>query len=91
MCIPTFVPYTATAPSTVTALNKESVGRTDNTTQQQQEENLSTDLENPEMEPRDKLPEGWACIWSKSQRRWYFFHNRTNKSVWDIEVIRNKS
>ena len=91
MCIPTFVPYTATAPSTVTAHDKESVARTDNTTQQQQEENLSTDLENPEMKPRDKLPVGWACIWSKSQRRWYFFHNRTNKSVWDIEVIRNKS
>lgn len=90
-CIPTFVPYTATAPYTVTAQDKESVARTDNTTQQQQEENLSTDLENPEMKPRDKLPEGWACIWSKSQKRWYFFHNRTNKSVWDIEVIRNKS
>jgi RNA recognition motif-containing protein len=89
-CVPTFVPYTATAPYIVTAQDKESVGRTNSATHQQQEENLSTDLENPEMKPRIKLPEGWACIWSKSKNRWYFFHNRTNKSVWDIEVIRNK-
>ena len=89
-CVPTFVPYTATAPYTaVTVQDKESVGRTKNNTQQQQQE--ENDLENPEMKPRIKLPEGWACIWSKSQNRWYFFHNRTNKSVWDINVIRNKS
>lgn len=90
-CIPLFVPYTATAPYTLTAQDKESGGCTNNSTQQQQGERLSTDLENPEMRPRIKLPEGWACIWSKSQKRWYFFHSRTNKSVWDIEVIRNKS
>jgi hypothetical protein len=89
-CVPTFVPYTATAPYTaVTAQDKESVGRTKNNTQQQQQE--ENDLENPEMKPRIKLPEGWACIWSKSQNRWYFFDTRTNKSVWDVEHIKAKA
>jgi hypothetical protein len=22
------------------------------------------------------------CVWSKSQKRWYFFDTKTNKSVW---------
>jgi hypothetical protein len=28
------------------------------------------------------LPPGWICVWSKSQKRWYFFDTKTNKSVW---------
>lgn len=41
------------------------------------------DLLNPEKKPDVDLPAGWICSWSKSQKRWYFFDTRTNKSVWN--------
>jgi len=40
------------------------------------------DLESPDSKPVVDLPPGWICVWSKSQKRWYFFDTKTNKSVW---------
>jgi hypothetical protein len=40
------------------------------------------DLESPDVKPNVDLPPGWICVWSKSQKRWYFFDTKTNKSVW---------
>jgi len=57
---------------------------------QQQHQDVATYLENPDIKPTNKLPEGWVCVWSKSQKRWYFFHKITNKSVWDIKHINIK-
>jgi hypothetical protein len=39
-------------------------------------------LQNPGSKPDVKLPPGWMTVWSKSQKRWYFFDTKTNKSVW---------
>ena len=41
----------------------------------------AVDLQNPNVKPAINLPEGWMCVWSKSQKRWYFFSTKTNKSV----------
>lgn len=41
------------------------------------------ELQNPDKKPIVDLPSGWMCVWSKSQRRWYFFDTKTNKSVWE--------
>lgn len=41
------------------------------------------DLLNVNQKPQINLPSGWICVWSKSQKRWYFFDTRTNKSVWE--------
>lgn len=38
--------------------------------------------QSPDQKPLVDLPPGWMCVWSKSQRRWYFFDTKTNKSVW---------
>lgn len=48
----------------------------------------NTDLQNPSEKPRIALPEFWICVWSKSQKRWYFFNTSTNKSVWAVEHIK---
>lgn len=40
------------------------------------------DLECADVKPKVELPPGWICVWSKSQKRWYFFDTKTNKSVW---------
>ena len=40
------------------------------------------DLQSPDKKPNVNLPAGWICTWSKSQRRWYFFNTKNNKSVW---------
>jgi hypothetical protein len=40
------------------------------------------DLTSPDKKPDIDLPPGWMCVWSKSQKRWYFFNTRSNKSVW---------
>ena len=40
------------------------------------------DLQSPDVKPNVNLPPGWMCVWSKSQRRWYFFNTKNNKSVW---------
>ena len=52
---------------------------------------ITSNLNNPDEKPTLKLPEGWTCGWSKSQKRWYFFDTRTNKSVWDVEHIKAKA
>ena len=45
-------------------------------------------LQNPHEKPNVNLPEGFLCVWSKSQKRWYFFDKSTNKSVWAVEHIK---
>lgn len=40
------------------------------------------EVQSPDEKPKVNLPPGWISVWSKSQRRWYFFDQRTNKSVW---------
>mmetsp|Transcript_54534 Transcript_54534/g.115848 ORF Transcript_54534/g.115848 Transcript_54534/m.115848 type:complete len:656 (-) Transcript_54534:26-1993(-) len=55
---------------------------------QQQQQDLATQLQIPGVKPKINLPEGWICVWSKSQKRWYFFDTKTNKSVWDPDHIK---
>lgn len=45
-------------------------------------EAAKNDLENPDLKPDVVLPPGWLTVWSKSQKRWYFFDTKANKSVW---------
>jgi hypothetical protein len=40
------------------------------------------DLASADKKPDVDLPPGWMCVWSKSQKRWYFFDTKSNKSVW---------
>lgn len=40
------------------------------------------DLQRPDVKPEVDLPAGWMCVWSKSQKRWYFFNTKNNQSVW---------
>jgi len=42
----------------------------------------SMDAQSPHIKPEVNLPPGWISVWSKSQKRWYFFDTKTNKSVW---------
>ena len=41
------------------------------------------DMQSPDKKPSVDLPPGWMCVWSKSQKRWYFFDTKTNRSVWE--------
>lgn len=41
------------------------------------------DSQSPNDKPKINLPPGWISVWSKSQQRWYYFDQRTNKSVWE--------
>jgi len=41
------------------------------------------DAQSPNVKPKVNLPPGWICVFSKSQRRWYYFDQRTNVSVWE--------
>mmetsp|Transcript_4842 Transcript_4842/g.10672 ORF Transcript_4842/g.10672 Transcript_4842/m.10672 type:complete len:654 (-) Transcript_4842:111-2072(-) len=52
------------------------------------QQDIAAQLQNPSVKPKLNLPEGWICVWSKSQKRWYFFDKKTNKSVWDIDHIK---
>ena len=56
--------------------------------QPQPQEDIAAQMQNPGAKPNIKLPEGWICVWSKSQKRWYFFDTRTNKSVWDPDHVK---
>ena len=47
-----------------------------------QTEKKASDVQSPDYKPKVDLPPGWMCVWSKSQKRWYFFDTKTNKSVW---------
>ena len=53
----------------------------------QQQKDITEQLQNQSVKPSITLPEGWICVWSKSQKRWYFFDTSTNKSVWDPRLI----
>ena len=73
----------SSAPSASPPLQKSTKTVTDATTlSQQQIAALPLDLESPDVKPAVDLPTGWICVWSKSQKRWYFFDTKTNKSVW---------
>jgi len=50
--------------------------------QKQQPTPRPADVQSPNSKPKVDLPPGWMCVWSKSQKRWYFFDSKTNKSVW---------
>ena len=41
------------------------------------------DLTNPDLKPCIELDPGWIIVWSRSQKRWYFFNGRANRSVWE--------
>ena len=51
-----------------------------------QDVNLATQLPNPNQKPNINLPDGWRCVWSKTQQRWYFFHEFMG-SCWDITSV----
>ena len=80
------------APSTVEGKQKhaaailsttESATSNDETTLSERKPQQQTlDLQIPDSKPQVDLPPGWMCVWSKSQKRWYFFDTKTNKSVW---------
>eukprot|EP00977_Amphora_coffeiformis_P004596 scaffold992_cov175-Amphora_coffeaeformis.AAC.5 len=40
------------------------------------------ELQCPDVKPEVDLPPGWMCVWSKSQKRWYFFNRSNNTSMW---------
>jgi integrator complex subunit 6 len=40
------------------------------------------DMQSPDVKPKVDLTPGWVCVWSKSQKRWYFFDTKSNRSVW---------
>lgn len=42
-----------------------------------------SDAQSPNIKPKENLLPGWISVWSKSQKRWYFFDQNTNKSVWE--------
>lgn len=44
---------------------------------------VHSDLQSQDKKPNVDLPQGWMCVWSRSQRRWYFFNTKSNKSVWE--------
>jgi len=54
--------------------------------QQHQDVSLATQLQNPNQRPSIDLPDGWRCVWSKTQQRWYFFHERMG-SCWDLTSV----
>ena len=54
----------------------------------QQQQDINGQLQNPNAKPTIKIPEGWICVWSKSQKRWYFFDTKTNKSVWEPDKLK---
>ena len=69
----------------VTWQSSEGVSSTQASSQQQKD--ITEQLQNQSVKPSIKLPTGWICVWSKSQKRWYFFDTATNKSVWDPQLI----
>jgi hypothetical protein len=58
------------------------------TTLSQPPPSTSLDLESPDNRPNVELPSGWMCVWSKSQKRWYFFDTKSNRSVWKYEEVK---
>ena len=54
--------------------------------QQHQDVSLAAQLQNPNQRPSIDLPDGWRCVWSKTQQRWYFFHERMG-SCWDLTSV----
>lgn len=42
----------------------------------------ASETQSPDKEPAVNLPPGWMAVWSKSQKRWYYFDTKTKRSVW---------
>ena len=72
----------AAATGTVTATPASSTDTTATATAATGNTPSEQDLQSPEKKPDVDLPAGWMCVWSKSQKRWYFFDTKSNKSVW---------
>ncbi len=49
----------------------------------QSQKPVPPEVQSPNAKPKVTLPPGWISVWSKSQRRWYYFDQKTNKSVWE--------
>lgn len=43
---------------------------------------IDVEMQSADKKPNVDLPPGWMTVWSKSQKRWYFFCTKTNTSVW---------
>ena len=54
--------------------------------QHHQDVSLAAQLQNPNQRPSINLPDGWRCVWSKTQQRWYFFHEHMG-SCWDLTSV----
>lgn len=65
-------------PPVPTATSEHPATTTGESTQEQ-----VLDLQSPDKKPQVNLPPGWMCVWSKSQKRWYFFDTKSNNSVWE--------
>jgi hypothetical protein len=68
--------------------SRDGIPQSATATSQSSQQSQTIDLQNPSEKPKMALPEGWICVWSKSNKRWYFFDTKTNKSVWDPEHIK---
>lgn len=44
---------------------------------------VGVEMQSADKKPNVDLPSGWMTVWSKSQKRWYFFCTKSNKSVWE--------
>jgi hypothetical protein len=84
--VPTAAGSTEQAIDTLTTAAKRqqppSGEHTDTALEVLREESPRIDLETPDKPPDVLLPSNWVCVWSKSQKRWYFFDTKTNTSVW---------
>ena len=40
------------------------------------------------VKPAVALPANWLVVWSKSNKRWYFFDTKRNSSVWELSKVR---
>jgi hypothetical protein len=76
------LPMIAAPPLLSTTAEPLTSGAKDTSPQLQSTPVTDADLENPNEKPNVDLPLGWICVWSKSQKRWYFFDTKTSKSVW---------
>ena len=48
----------------------------------------TVDLTDPNSKPNLQLPQGWIIAWSRSNKRWYFNHIPTKRSVWEYHLVK---
>ncbi|GMI49059.1 hypothetical protein TrCOL_g4054 [Triparma columacea] len=51
-------------------------------------QNQQIDLTDPNSKPNLQLPQGWIVAWSRSNKRWYFNHIPTKRSVWEYHLVK---